>query len=99
MVRGMDGPCVYILASRRHGTLYVGTTQNLARRMAEHRDGRMDSFVRRYRVTRLIHVELFDTVADARARERRLKRWLRVWKVRLIERGNQDWRDIAEFLV
>lgn len=74
-------------------------TQNLARRMGEHRESREDGFVRRYRVTRLVHVEPFETVAEAWERERRLKRWPRVWKIRLIERHNPDWRDLVECMV
>ena len=87
---------VYILASARNGTLYVGVTNNLARRMAEHRAGAVPGFTRQYGVTLLVHAEFQDTIAEAREREARLKRWRRAWKLELIEASNPAWRDLAE---
>lgn len=85
---------VYILASGRHGTLYVGVTNDLARRIWEHRSKSVDGFTKRYDVRRLVYYEMFDTLASAQDRERRLKRWRRDWKVALIEKDNPDWGDL-----
>jgi putative endonuclease len=85
---------VYILASGRHGTLYVGVTNDLARRIWEHRSKSVDGFTKRYDVRRLVYYEMFDTLASAQDRERRLKRWRRDWKVALIEKVNPDWGDL-----
>lgn len=89
---------VYILANRRDGTLYVGLTSDLVRRMAEHREQVADGFTRKYRVDRLVHVEEFQDVLEARTREARLKRWRRDWKTILIEEGNPNWEDLSEKL-
>jgi putative endonuclease len=85
---------VYILASGRHGTLYVGVTNDLARRIWEHRSKSVDGFTKRYDVRRHVYYEIFDTLASAQDRERRLKRWRRDWKVALIEKDNPDWGDL-----
>ncbi|TCK31074.1 putative endonuclease [Ancylobacter aquaticus] len=87
---------VYILASARNGTLYVGVTNNLVRRMAEHRAGAVPGFTRHYGVTLLVHAEFHESIAEARLREARLKRWRRAWKLELIEAGNPMWCDLAE---
>jgi len=87
---------VYILASGRHGTLYVGMTDDIARRAYEHREGVVDGFTKQYGVHRLVHVETFDDPRLAIAREKRLKRWLRAWKIALIEKENPDWDDLYE---
>jgi putative endonuclease len=87
-------PCVYILASRRNGTLYIGVTTNLARRVFEHRTHAVPGFTQRYAVDRLVYVEFHDAVADAILREKQLKRWKRAWKIALIERDNPQWRDL-----
>jgi putative endonuclease len=71
---------VYILVSRRYGTLYIGVTNNLSRRLTEHRAGTADAFTKKYKVHRLVHVEEFDTAALAIAREKQLKKWNRDWK-------------------
>ncbi len=87
---------VYILASRTKGTLYVGVTSNLARRMMEHRDGVIPGFTDQYGVKRLVYVEEHDTAEYAITREKRLKRWNRDWKIRLIEEQNPDWSDLYD---
>ena len=87
---------VYILASRRNGTLYIGVTNHLARRGHEHRSGLVAGFTRRYGVKRLVHVETFDDVRGALQREKNLKHWRRAWKVTLIEENNPDWDDLYE---
>ncbi|MDE5441202.1 GIY-YIG nuclease family protein [Bradyrhizobium sp. CSA207] len=89
---------VYILASKRNGTLYVGVTNDLARRMAEHKAKLIPGFARQYGVTLLVYFESFDSVLEARAREHSLKRWRRAWKLKLIEELNPDWRDLTEEL-
>jgi putative endonuclease len=81
-------PCVYILASRRNGTLYTGVTADLARRVWQHRSNSVDGFVRDYHIYRLVHVEFHETMADAILREKRLKKWRRAWKLELAERDN-----------
>jgi putative endonuclease len=89
---------VYILASQRNETLYVGVTNDLARRITEHKAKLVPGFTRKYDVGRLVYFELFDTILEARAREHSLKRWRRAWKVALIEKLNADWRDLSEEL-
>ncbi|ANK82714.1 MAG: excinuclease ABC subunit C [Rhizobiales bacterium NRL2] len=88
----------YILASRPRGSIYVGVTNDLARRVDEHRRGVAIAHTRKYRIRRLVHVEAFDDVEEAIRREKRLKRWRRAWKDELIETSNPDWRDISDRL-
>ncbi len=88
---------VYILASARHGTLYIGITNDLDRRLIEHRTGAISGFASRYGVTRLVHVERFGDVRQAIQREKTLKKWPRDWKINLIERDNTDWSDLAPY--
>ena len=88
------GYWVYILASGRNGTLYVGVTNDLARRVQEHRKGAVPGFTRTYGVTRLVHAEPYDDIRIAIEREKRLKKWRRAWKLALIEEANPDWRDL-----
>jgi putative endonuclease len=88
-------PCVYILASGRHGTLYIGVTSNLLARLQQHREGTIKGFTSRYGVTRLVHFEMADTMEAAIGREKALKKWNRDWKLNLIEAANPDWDDLA----
>jgi len=90
---------LYILASRRHGTLYTGCTTDLPKRIYEHRNGLIEGFTRRYAVKRLVHVETYEDISDAIVRERRVKEWKRAWKIQLIEKGNPDWEDLAVSLL
>ena len=87
---------VYILASKKNGTLYIdiGVTNNLSRRLTEHKARLVPGFTRRYQIDRLVYFEVFDSVLEARAREHALKRWRRAWKISLIESLNPDWRDL-----
>jgi putative endonuclease len=85
---------VYILASRLGGTLYIGVTNDLIRRVTEHREGMADGFTKKYRVHLLVHFEVFGDVTAAIAREKQLKHWKRAWKVRLIEENNPNWDDL-----
>ena len=89
---------VYILASRRYGTLYIGVTRDLVARLEAHRSGAVRGFTRTHRVHRLVHAEFFSTAAEAIAREKQLKAWRRWWKVRLIEARNPYWVDLADSL-
>jgi len=87
---------VYILASGRNGVLYTGVTNDLDKRVQQHRDGDGSSFTRRYDITRLVYAVPFNDIEAAIAHEKRLKRWRRAWKVQLIEAENPDWADLAE---
>lgn len=89
---------VYIMASARNGTLYVGVTNDLARRAYQHRSGVGSAFTRKYGVTRLVWYERYGDVNEAIAREKRLKKWERRWKLELIEAMNPDWADLYESL-
>ncbi len=89
---------VYILASGRHGTLYIGVTNDLSRRLAEHRAGTADAFTKKHQVDRLVHVETLETAYSAITREKQLKKWNRDWKIRLIEENNLDWQDRTKLL-
>src|SRR5215470_8609970 len=86
---------VYILASRRNGTLYVGVTNDLARRMSEHKARLVPGFTRQYGVRLLVYFEVYESILEARAREHALKRWRRAWKIKLIEQLNPEWRDLS----
>ena len=81
---------VYILASRRHGTLYIGLTNDLARRLEQHRCGAVSGFTRTYKVYRLVYVETFDDPLSAITREKQMKKWNRDWKIRLIEASSPN---------
>jgi putative endonuclease len=85
---------VYILASRKSGTLYIGVTNDLVRRCHEHREGLAEGFTRRYGVKQLVHFESFDDIRTAIQREKSLKRWSRQWKLALIDKNNPEWRDL-----
>ena len=95
----MRKPCVYILASKRNGTLYTGVTSNLVQRMEQHRIEAIEGFTKRYAVHRLVWCEEHDTMINAIAREKSIKKWHRAWKLRLIEEANPEWRDLAEELL
>jgi putative endonuclease len=90
---------VYILASKRNGTLYIGVTNDLARRAREHREGLVPGFTKKYGIKLLIYYEVFDDIDAAIHRETRLKKYKRDWKLNLIEERNPDWRDLAEGLL
>ncbi|KAB2851234.1 MAG: GIY-YIG nuclease family protein [Hyphomicrobiaceae bacterium] len=87
---------VYVMANKRNGTIYIGVTNNLPRRVQEHRDGLMPGFTKKYGVKMLVHCEAFDRVADAIQRETSLKKWPRRWKLDLIEKHNPQWKDLYE---
>jgi putative endonuclease len=85
---------VYILASQRNGTLYIGVTNNLIRRVAEHNSGEIKGFTQKYKVNRLVYFEDTNDVNAALTREKQLKKWKRSWKLKLIEGNNPEWRDL-----
>lgn len=85
---------VYILASKRNGTLYIGVTNNLIRRIYEHKNDMTEGFTKRYRIHRLIYYEELNNVNDAITREKRMKKWKRSWKIELIKSVNYEWRDL-----
>jgi putative endonuclease len=86
---------VYILASRYRGTMYIGVTNDLSRRMGEHKSGAIPGFTKRYKVDQLVYCEPYSSIDEARSREQILKRWRRDWKFELIEAQNPDWKDLT----
>ncbi len=95
---GMGG-WIYIMTNRRNGTLYVGVTNDLIRRVWEHREGTGSRFVRRYDLTKLVYFEHYEDIRVAIQRETSLKRWPRAWKVRLLASENPEWEDLYPSLV
>ena len=91
-------PAVYILASKRNGTLYTGVTSDLPKRISEHKNDVAEGFTKRYGVHTLVYVEYLADIRAAIAREKQIKKWNRAWKVELIEKDNQEWRDLADDL-
>jgi putative endonuclease len=96
--RSMGG-YIYILTNRPNGILYVGVTANLIRRVAEHREGIIKGFTKRYGLKRLVYFEPYDDIRTAIQREKNIKHWSRTWKVRLILASNPQWRDLFENLI
>ena len=92
-------PAVYILSSKRNGTLYVGVTSDLVKRVWEHRNNLVEGFTQRYGVHQLVWYELHESMESAIKREKRLKDWKRKWKVRLIEKTNPDWEDLYPAII
>jgi putative endonuclease len=89
-------PCVYILASRRNGTLYIGVTSDVLWRISLHKQDLIEGFTKRYGVHRLVYYEMHETMPSAIQREKRLKKWNRAWKIRLIESMNPEWEDLFD---
>ncbi|MCC7017633.1 MAG: GIY-YIG nuclease family protein [Rhodospirillales bacterium] len=94
----MRGGWVYIMTNKPNGTLYVGVTGNLLRRVFEHREGMIGGFTKRYGLKMLVYFERYENIRDAIQREKNMKHWSRAWKVRLILASNPDWRDLYETL-
>ena len=90
---------VYILANKRNGTLYIGVTNNLVRRVYEHKNDLIEGFTKKYRIHHLVYYEMTNDVKSAIEREKRLKKWNRKWKLELIEKMNPQWRDLYDELV
>jgi len=87
-------PCVYLLASRRNGTLYTGVTSSLTKRIWEHRNNFVEGFTKKYGVHTLVWYELHETMEAAIQREKAIKNWKRAWKIKMIEEMNPEWRDL-----
>jgi putative endonuclease len=92
-------PAVYILASQRNGTLYVGVTSDLVKRVWQHKNDLVDGFTQQYKIHRLVWYEMHETMESAIVREKRLKKWKRKWKLELIENSNPDWLELYETIV
>ena len=92
-------PAVYILASKRNGTLYIGVTSNLQKRGWEHKNDFVEGFTKKYGVHRLVYYELHSDMVSAITREKQMKKWKRAWKLELIERQNPDWNDLWKDIV
>jgi putative endonuclease len=90
---------VYILSSRRNGTLYVGVTNNLIKRVYEHKQDCVEGFTKKYQIHTLVHYEVYEDIREAILREKRLKEWKRKWKLELIETSNPDWKDLYSDLI
>ena len=90
--------CVYILASKKYGTLYTGITSNLAQRMYQHQEGLVDGFTKKYDVHQLVYYEVHLDVYEAITREKQIKKWNRQWKINLIEQNNPQWLNLANGL-
>jgi len=90
---------VYILASNKNGTLYIGVTSNLVKRIYEHKNELAEGFTKQYSVHNLVYFEITESVESAIAREKKLKKWNRAWKIRLIEKTNPEWRDLYMELI
>ena len=90
----MKQPCVYMLASRKNGTLYVGVTSDILKRIWEHKNNIVEGFTKRYGVHILVWFEMHETMESAITREKAIKEWKRVWKLDLIEQSNPEWRDL-----
>ncbi|MDX1921652.1 MAG: GIY-YIG nuclease family protein [Alphaproteobacteria bacterium] len=96
----MNKQCfVYILTNKPYGTLYIGMTGNITRRIYEHKNKLIDGFTKKYGLDKLVYYEIYDNFAEASLRERTMKAWKRDWKKQLIEKQNRDWRDLSDELI
>ncbi|MGX1930811.1 GIY-YIG nuclease family protein [Flagellimonas sp. 2504JD4-2] len=95
MIKNVHQYYVYILTNKRYGTLYIGMTNDLERRVFEHKRKLIDGFTKKYGLDTLVYFEIFSQVNDAILREKRLKKWKRQWKIDLIEKENKNWNDLA----
>ncbi len=90
---------VYILTSKRNGTLYVGFTSDLSRRIYEYKEKLIEGFTKKYNITQLVYAEEFQNINDAIHKEKCIKKWNRSWKLKLIEEQNPDWKDLYEYIL
>ena len=95
----MKQPCVYILASKKNGTLYAGVTSDLVKRVWQHKNNLVDGFTKEYQVHLLVWYEAHETMESAITREKNIKAWKRLWKLSLIEEANPDWNDLFDQIV
>jgi putative endonuclease len=93
-IRDMKQYYIYILASKKNGTLYIGVTNDLVRRISEHKNGINEGFTKKYNVKNLVYYETIDNINEAIKREKAMKKWLRKWKIDLIEKANPEWKDL-----
>ena len=91
--------CVYILSSQKNGTLYIGITDNLARRVWEHKNRKVDGFTKKYEIHHLVYFEVHNNPESAIRREKQIKKWERLWKLRLIEEQNPKWKDLYQHIL
>ena len=94
----MKYPCVYIMANKPNGTLYIGVTSNLMQRVWEHKNNFVEGFTKRYNIHHLVYFEQHEDMFSAITREKRLKKWNRSWKIRIIEKQNPEWKDLYDSL-
>jgi putative endonuclease len=92
-------PCIYILTSKRNGTLYIGVTSDLVKRVWKHQNDLLEGFTKKYAVHRLVYYEMLEDMEAAIQREKQLKKWNRDWKIDLIEKDNPEWRDLYDSLI
>jgi putative endonuclease len=92
-------PVVYVLASERNGTLYIGVTSDLVKRVWEHKNDLVEGFTKRYSVHNLVWFELHESMNSAIEREKKMKEWKRAWKIRLIEENNPNWNDLYDSII
>lgn len=90
---------VYILASKRNGTLYIGVTNNLVKRVYEHKNDLIEGFTKKYQVHNLVYFESYENMTEAIAREKQMKEWKRYWKIKTINKFNPSWRDLYNSIV
>jgi putative endonuclease len=90
---------VYILTSKRNGTLYIGVTSNLPQRIHQHKDNQFDGFCQKYNIKKLVYFEPHDTAESAIAREKQIKKWNRAWKLKLVEKNNPQWEDLYNLIL
>ena len=90
---------IYILANKRNGTLYIGVSSNLKKRIYEHKNEIIEGFTKKYKIHLLVYYELFNNINEAIAREKQLKKWNRKWKMELIEKVNPQWKDLYDDLI
>ncbi|MCH9852143.1 MAG: GIY-YIG nuclease family protein [Alphaproteobacteria bacterium] len=95
----MKHPCLYILASKKNGTLYIGVTGDIVQRIHEHKSGVMEGFTKKYNISLLVYYEQHETIEVAIIREKQLKKWNRQWKIELIEKDNLQWLDLSDSLM
>ena len=92
-------PAVYILANKKHGTIYIGVTSNLIKRIWQHKNHVVSGFTESYSVNMLVYFEQYDDMENALKREKQLKAWNRAWKIKLIEKNNSSWNDLYENII
>ena len=91
--------CVYILSSQKNGTLYIGITHNLVKRVWEHKNEKIDGFTKKFKIHHLVYFEQHSNPESAIKREKQIKKWNRLWKIRLIEEKNPEWKDLYKDII